>query len=591
MKNKLKSLLLVAFIATSGTNLFAQTDSVLYQSAQFVGELNIFLRDANKISNQPFVVETETNAALLKYNMLPTRQISFTQPATILSSNFPMEKKLRKLQKGWVDVSFGSYVTPKLDAYYSDGRSKKGDWGIRYSHQSSNRNMEVIPDQEIPTTFSENSATLWGKRFYKKNVFDAKINWNRNVTNWYGIDSSQLSYFPDFSKIKQTMNVYSATAGVRTFDRDSNDLNWWAKGGYRLASDAFSSNENYIDVSGGASKLIKTEVFSGEFGMIYNQFNSNGLDWSPVQANTYDATDISRVSRSFDNAIVRFIPSAYTVYKDLRVKIGMGLYIQSRGEQRGHFYPQAEVSYSILDGMIVPYAGIKGSLAPTTYYGLYSQNPFVVVQPQLLNQSNKMQLFGGVNGSISRRVNYSVGAELNDIENYAFFVNDSLYANVNFSSRGNMQGVVYDKLRIAKLRGEIEVLGGKKWSAKLGGSYSSFETNQQYAWQLPNLQISAEASYNLNSKFKFNFQGIYYGDRWAKSVLPVTGRDAQLQLDGSYVYKMKAFVDVNLRTTYTYNDRLSGYLQFNNILSQKYTIYSGIPSQRMFAALGASYSF
>ena len=91
--------------------------------------------------------------------------------------------------------------------------------------------------------------------------------------------------------------------------------------------------------------------------------------------------------------------------------------------------------------------------------------------------------------------------------------------------------------------------------------------------------------------FKFNFQGIYYGERWAKSVLPVTGRDAVLQLDGSYVYKMKSFVDVNLRTTYTYNERLSAYLQFNNILAQRYAIYSGIPTQRFFAALGASYSF
>ncbi|MEY3835410.1 MAG: hypothetical protein RI989_838, partial [Bacteroidota bacterium] len=177
----------------------------------------------------------------------------------------------------------------------------------------------------------------------------------------------------------------------------------------------------------------------------------------------------------FDNAIVRFIPTAYTVYKDLRVKIGMGLYLQSRGEQRGHFYPQAEVSYSILEGMFVPYAGIKGSLAPTTYYGLYTQNPFVVVQPQLLNQNNKMQLYGGVNGSISRRVNYSVGGELNRIENFAFFYNDSLF------SRGNMQGVLYDNLRVAKVKGEIEVLGGKKWNAKVGGSYSYFETNQQYA--------------------------------------------------------------------------------------------------------------
>jgi hypothetical protein len=496
-----------------------------------------------------------------------------------------MEKKLKKLQNGWVDVSFGSYVTPKIDAYYTDGRSKKGDWGVRYGHQSANSNFEVLSGADLPTTFSENNATLWGKRFYKKIVADAKINWNRNVTNWYGVDSSQVSYFPDFSSLKQTMNVYNGNFGIRTFDRDSNDLNWWAKAGYRLASDAFNSNEHFVDVSGGASKLVKTEVFSGEFGMTYNQFNSTGLDWSPDAANTWGEGDSLRTTRSFDNAIVRFIPSAYTVYKDLRVKIGMGLYMQSRGEQRGHFYPRAEVSYSILDGMFVPYAGIKGSLAPTTYYGLYNQNPFVVVQPQLLNQNNKMQLYGGVNGSISRRVNYSVGGELNKIENFAFFVNDSLF------SRGNMQGVVYDNLRVAKVKGEVEVLGGKKWSAKVGGSYSYFETDQQYAWQLPNLQFSAEASYNLNSKFKFNFQGIYFGERWAKSVLPVTGNDAQLQLDGSYVYKMKAFVDVNLRTTYTYNERLSAYIQFNNILSQKYIIYSGIPSQRFFAALGASYSF
>ncbi|MFM2227433.1 MAG: hypothetical protein RL664_776 [Bacteroidota bacterium] len=585
MKNKLKKIGILFALALAFTEVYAQRDTGLVQSATFEGDLSIFLRDANKISSQPFVIETETNAALLKYNILPTRQISFTQPATILSSSYPVEKKLKKLQQGWIDVSFGSYVTPKVDAYYTDGRSKKGDWGIRYGHQSSNSNFEVLSGAELPTTFSENNATLWGKRFYKKTVADAKLNWNRNVTNWYGLDSSQLSYFPDFSALKQTMNVYSGNIGIRTFDRDSNDLNWWGKAGYRLASDAFSSNEHFVDVSGGASKLVKTEVFSGEFGMTYNQFNSTGLDWSQDYANTWGEGDTLRTVRSFDNAIVRFIPTAYTVFNDLRVKIGMGLYMQSRGEQRGHFYPQAEVSYSILDGMFVPYAGIKGSLAPTTYYGLYNQNPFVVVQPQLLNQNNKMQVYGGISGSISRRVNYSVGGELNKIENFAFFVNDSLF------SRGNMQGVLYDDLRVAKAKGEIEVLGGRKWKAKIGGSYSYFETSQQHAWQLPNLQFSAEASYNLNSKFKFNFQGMYYGDRWAKSLLPVTGRDAQLQLDRSYVYKMKGFVDVNLRSTYTYNERLSAYLQFNNILAQKYAIYSGIPSQRFFAAMGASYSF
>ena len=302
MKNKLKTILLAVSFAAASAPAFAQVDSVLIQSAQFVGDLNIFLRDANKISNQPFVIETETNASLMKYNMLPTRLISFTQPATILSSNFPMEKKLKKLQNGWIDVSFGSYVTPKVDAYYTDGRSKKGDWGILYGHQSSNSNFEVLSGADLPTTFSDNHAALWGKRFYKKTVADAKFNWNRNVTNWYGIDSSQ-QYVADYSALKQTMSVYSGNFGIHTFDRDSNDLNWWGKAGYRLASDAYNSNEHFVDVSGGASKLVKTEVFSGEFGITYNKFNSTGLDWSADYANTWGEGDSLRSIRTFDNAI------------------------------------------------------------------------------------------------------------------------------------------------------------------------------------------------------------------------------------------------------------------------------------------------
>ncbi len=60
MKNKLRTIGLVMVLAIASAQATAQVDSVLIQSAQFVGDLNIFLRDANKISNQPFVIETET---------------------------------------------------------------------------------------------------------------------------------------------------------------------------------------------------------------------------------------------------------------------------------------------------------------------------------------------------------------------------------------------------------------------------------------------------------------------------------------------------------------------------------------------------
>ena len=54
---------------------------------------------------------------------------------------------------------------------------------------------------------------------------------------------------------------------------------------------------------------------------------------------------------------------------------------------------------------------------------------------------------------------------------------------------------------------------------------------------------------------------------------------------------MKAFVDANIKVSYEYNERLSAYVQVNNILSQKYYLYSGFQSQHILAFLGAAYSF
>jgi hypothetical protein len=582
MKNKLK-LALAALLIASANLASAQIDTTLVQSASFVGDLNIFLKDANKINVQPFVIEnTDMGWTSLKYAMLPTRQVPFTQPATIGSSAFPMEKKLKKLQRGFIDIGMGTYVTPKVDFYFTEGRSKKGDWGVHYHHQSANSSTTVNDRVPISTTYSDNAATLWGKRFYKNFQGEGSVNWTRNVSRWYGVDPLFVDSVTTVG-MKQRMNAYQAKVGFRSYERDSAEVNWWGQANYRLAQDAWKGNENFVDVQGGLSKLVKSEVFSADLGLTYNSFNAFGYNWSNDVVNKFEPNDTTKAMRNYDNAVIRFVPTAYTVWKDLRVKIGMGMYLQSRGAQRGYFYPQGEISYSILKGIIVPYVGVKGSLAQQTYYGLYQQNPFVVTQPQLINTNNKIQAYGGINGSISRRVNYMTGVEYNRTENFAFFQRDSLF------SFGNMQNVIYGDLTEMKIKGEVEVLGGKTWDAKLGGSYSYFVSTEDHAWNLPNLKIYGVGKYRLNDQWNFQLQAYYIGERWAKSVSPMMNVVKNEQ--GFYEYKMKAFIDANIKVSYEYNERLSAYVQVNNILSQKYYLYSGFQSQHILAFLGAAYSF
>ena len=55
--------------------------------------------------------------------------------------------------------------------------------------------------------------------------------------------------------------------------------------------------------------------------------------------------------------------------------------------------------------------------------------------------------------------------------------------------------------------------------------------------------------------------------------------------------KMGDIYDLNLGATYTLNKYISFYLQWNNMLSQHYDIYYGMPAQRMHFLLGANVKF
>ena len=55
--------------------------------------------------------------------------------------------------------------------------------------------------------------------------------------------------------------------------------------------------------------------------------------------------------------------------------------------------------------------------------------------------------------------------------------------------------------------------------------------------------------------------------------------------------KMGDIYDLNIGGTYTLNNMISFNLQWNNILSQHYDIYYGMPAQRMHFLIGAAVKF
>jgi hypothetical protein len=533
----------------------------------------------------------------IQYTTLPTPKVVLIEPALIPVAKINVEEKLPYLYRGYVKAGYGTYNTSPVDFYFTDGRSKKGTFGVHYKLLRGD-GVNLNDNDSIPDRYSDNHAELWGKWLFNKTQLLAKTSWDRNLNHWYGVDVRNDYEGPAFDSLdfKQVMNTFKGGVSFLTYQRDTGDYNYRGDIAFRRTGDIYKNSEINFDLLLHGRRLVDSTLYAVDFGVNYNQFNYmgpflDGTNLDITDLNAYDAEDRSYKDRSVDNAIVKLIPSAATTWRDLRAKVGLGIFIEGRSSQPGHFYPMVETSYNFLDGMLVPYAGVKGSTTPTTYYSLYQQNPFVQSFPRLKNRNNRMDIYGGIGGAVSRTVSYNVGVNYQEFSNFEYFINDTLrFPLASMYSWGNMFTVLYDDLSAINFHGELAIYAGEKWKANVRADYFSFDAgNQAHAWHQPNLKVLANGQYSLKNKFIVNLDVFYIGQRWARSLAPIAG--VEVSDDGTYDKLLKGFADVNLKVEYRYNKRLGAWVAFNNALAMKYQRYNGYPTQTFVALMGASYSF
>jgi hypothetical protein len=389
------------------------------------------------------------------------------------------------------------------------------------------------------------------------------------------------------SGLRQVWQTVQARAFYESFSRDSSDMNYRGALKYRLGTGAYQEKENAVDLTISGDKLVNTEVFSAEIGVQYNQFAFQGPKLNN-QSIASEAEDSLIQARSFDNTVIRVIPSAYTVWRDVRVRVGMGVYVEGRSAKPTHFYPLAELKWSILDGMFLPYIGVKGGVELASFNALYEQNPFILSFPNLTNRNNKLEAYGGINGAVSSKIGYELGANWNNLENQAFFINDGSY------SVGNRFTVVYDNLKQVHAHGRLFISGASSWKAEVGASYYQYNTaTLERAWNMPSIRAHVAGEYRLQERWLMGITLNYIGERYAMSNYVVEGVTPILNDDGQvyYVSKLKPFVDASLKVTYQYNKRLNAWLNTYNTLAQSYQMWNSYPTQRLVLMMGASYSF
>jgi hypothetical protein len=554
------------------TASLAQTDTTgLSMTTEFVGTQINLVKDANKISSWPEVKDNIVEIPPITYHTLPNKLNVTIEPQIIKPAKVNVEPPLKKLYRGYVRAGFGLYTTPLAELYYMDGRSRNGTYSVYAKHLSSAGGVAL--DKDIPDSFSRNEVHLWGKRFVKKHALEGGFDWERDVVHFYGFDPT-LYTDVDYDKLQQSFNNIDGYVQLKSYFRDTTKVNYVGKVMFSNYSDNYQGTENNLDINGTARKIIEREIYNADLNLNYNQFE-------------YQLRDGTERLRSNDRFIFDLKPTVTSIRNNFKAILGANIVLGDK-DQFAHFYPIAEVNYSLLDDLFIPYAGITGGLEAPTYKSLTHVNPWLITDiadPNgFTNVSNKIEAYGGIRGTISSSASFNLTLRWNDYENFIYFVNDSLY------SPGNQFQIVQDELTVTTLTGEVSVTTTDNFNLLLRGDYYIYDSGiQAHAWNQPNTKVSLSATYKLQDKFLATAEVFAMGKRRAQSLVAVEGVDPQD--DGTYEVELKGFADINFQLEYRYTQRLSAFVRLNNMFASKYAMWNNYTVQRFNAMLGATYSF
>ena len=248
-----------------------------------------------------------------------------------------------------------------------------------------------------------------------------------------------------------------------------------------------------------------------------------------------------------------------------------------------YVYPLAEIKYSMFNDIFIPYAGIRGGLIQNSFKSLTQENEFIRPNIELRNEKTPIDFYGGIKGTLSKRISFDANFSYANIKDKALFVTDTI------QSLGNKFNVIYDTMNVAKVEASISYQLKEKIKFDGIGRYYSYSVlNNSYAWNLPQFQFILRGTYNLYDKFIFNLDlNLEEGRRALASA-----NDIEATLENEQrITKLGFLSDLNLGVEYRYNKRISAFVEFNNLASQKYKRWYNTPVHAFQVLGGVTFRF
>lgn len=522
--------LLVAQNTTSDSTLADVTVKTRYEPD---------VAESVKIEIQPTLEDPKVQAPTYSY-VFPNVAYKPKAVYTPIDPVFIKPEPAEDLFDNYVEIGGGNYLTSYLDASIHNTQDKYYTYGLQVKHHAASASSN--PAQGL---FSQNRVKAYGLRERGNDLY-GEIDYNRNVVHYYGYLQDTANTL-ELGDINQIYNDISAKAiWSMSKARISNDLDI----GFDLF-DKLGENESTIRLTNSSKIKAGNGHALVDLGAMYTQL-----------------TETADYKRLF----IDIRPHYQFDYKKYSLDIGINAnYI---GEIDSSLSDIKIAPYLKGETYLVPkklraYVGIMGDLQKNTLQTISYENLFL---GNNVNLSNPYiwQLFTGMNGNFKRFVEYGIKIQQEIISDQYLFINDTNSLR-NFTT-------VEDDMNKFTFSGELKFDVNQNLDIGFRGNFYSYnlETEEE-AWHLPTYDAALFATIRLADKIYVN--GGYFATS-TREARDLAGNRSTLA----------AINDINIGAEYRYKKNISGFINVNNVLNQRYEIWNNYRAQGLNILAGITFS-
>ena len=230
---------------------------------------------------------------------------------------------------------------------------------------------------------------------------------------------------------------------------------------------------------------------------------------------------------------------------------------------------------------------MTGGLHQQSYQDFVAKNEFVSPTLNIGRTNEQYNAKIGTKGKIASNVSFNLNASYKSENAKPLFkLNEDLAtATPNNYQYANSFNVVYDNVKTFGVFGELTMDFTKE--IRFGGNarFNTYSLEvQEQAWNLPNLEAAVFANYD-NKKFIVGANLFFVSDRkdeYINNLLFVPVKEEVTN---------KSYVDLNVNLGYRFTDRLSAFINGNNLFGNNYQKFTNYKVQGIQVLGGIKYKF